>query len=98
MNPVEAVARALAQRSIHERSTGFTVDTVIYDGHNRPVPYWHLFIPDARAALAAIRTPTAGMIEAMSNAAIQQILDLDEIEDSEIFAIWHAAIDAAMEE
>lgn len=75
MSPVEAVARAIDPDAFNPNA----------------VNVWRRSsaIARARAALAALRTPTPAMVEAMDRAARDNGLWAD---------LWQAAIDAAMEE
>jgi hypothetical protein len=55
---VERVARAIC--ALRDASDA---DCVTYGKDNKLVPYWTLFVPDACAAIAAMREPTQAMLK-----------------------------------
>lgn len=98
MTPVEAAARALATQYLERKpNIDLTPDSIVTVTRNEHGPYWMIFVADARAALAAIRTPTEGMIEAIGTVLVRSG---EKRSNAPVMApvIWQAAIDAAMEE
>jgi hypothetical protein len=59
---VERVARALC--ALRGADTAVEADSMTYDMDNKLVPYWTLFVSDARAAITAMREPDGAMKDA----------------------------------
>lgn len=88
MTKVEEVARALCAESVTCRTTPYTPDSPNPALLGSP-PLWKGYIPQARAAIAAMRGPTSAMSQAGWGAQCE-----DDCSD----AIWHAMITSALAE
>lgn len=92
---VEKVARAMAWRTLTEGRAATTsagkldaameLDTPMV-GETGLVPYWRTFIPDARAAIQAMREPTKAMV----------LAGYDDGEPTDCAAHWRSMIDEAL--
>lgn len=58
------------------------------DGECAGTPFWHLYVQDARAAIAAMREPDEAMLSAASPFA----------DDDGPITVWKTMIDAALSE
>lgn len=98
---IERVARAIcketniAMEGVTE--TVFDCPDAVYmrwvrgEGHHDPIPRWTLYIPQARAAIEAMREPTNKMYDAAHDGAAPG--------DPNTFGeMWSNAIDAALKE
>lgn len=90
MTALERIARALAAQ--HWRDTGASEEDVLAFADID----WREFVPDARAALTALREPD----EAMDFAGLTALVERRPIaaDTDDIHAVWRAMIDAALQE
>lgn len=80
---VERVARAISRRFIESNKAA---------GHPTNLT-WRDYVPDAIAAIEAMRVPTLPMLEAF-NDAVSVWLDDEDSMDADV---WRAMIDAALD-
>lgn len=86
MTAVKQVARGIC------KARGDDPDELVRNWHGREaqfIPRWMSWRTEARAALAAMRTPTEAMVEAMFRATQDQ---------ANLVEMFESAIDAAMAE